>query len=500
MRIPVLIVGGGYAGLATSLFLSHHGIRSLLVDRHPGVSVQGRARGINQRTMEIYRPLGLQRPIEDAGRVFDDDAGVARCAHLTDEWLWVYEQEAPRAWPDLTAGAFCMADQNTVEPILIEAARRHGGDIRHNTRMLSFDATDDGVTALVEGIGEVNADYLVAADGHRSPIREQIGITRQGAGITQHLASITVDADLSGIVTRRALFWIVVNDDIGFGAFVTTATPNRWGVSVAYDPATESLADFTEERCVRVARSVIGADVPVRVVDVAGWQQAVGVADAYRAGRVFLVGDSAHVWPPAGAMGANSAVQDAHNLAWKLAHVLRGKANPSLLDTYEAERRPVALELSRITVARQAARWGDDPERDDVDDVLCTLGQRYRSTAVVGARHDTVFGDTMDTGAAPGTRAPHVWLDPDTAVHDLCHDEFVLLSASAAWCAAADDIARAVRCDVDGDWGKRYRAGEDDAILLRPDGYVAWRHEGLPADPRATLVNALDDILGRSSK
>ncbi len=277
--VPLLIVGGGYAGLAASLFLSRQGVRSLLVDRHPGVSIQGRARGINQRTMEIYRPLGLEQAIRAAGKPFDHDVGVARCETLAGEWQWLFERDAPRAWPDLSPGEFCMADQSDVEPILIEAARGRGADQRFNTQMISLDADAEGVCAVIEDRASgqrrsVRADYLVAADGNRSPIREQLGITRVGPGITQHWLSIVFEADLSEIVRRRALFWIVVNPDIGFGSFVGTAAPGRWSVSVTYDLTKESPADFTPERCLRVIRAAVGRpDLAVRIVDVAGWQR-----------------------------------------------------------------------------------------------------------------------------------------------------------------------------------------------------------------------------------
>ncbi|WP_163569030.1 FAD-dependent monooxygenase [Fodinicola feengrottensis] len=185
-RTPVLIAGGGLVGLAASLFLARQGIRSLLVDRHPGVSIHGRARGINQRTMEIYRAFGIEADVLKAGAPFDDEAGVARCETLAGPWEWLYEQEAPRAWPDLTAGEFCMADQNTVEPILIDAAVNTGAVHRFNTELLSFDSDENGVTARIQDrvTGErrtVRADYLIAADGNRSPIREKLGIARPDA-------------------------------------------------------------------------------------------------------------------------------------------------------------------------------------------------------------------------------------------------------------------------------------------------------------------------------
>ena len=523
--VPVLIVGGGYAGLASALFLAHHGVRCLLVDRHPVISIQGRARGINQRTMEIYRPLGVESRIKEAGRPFDEESGVVRCENLAGEWNWLIEEDAPRALPELTAGEFGMADQRSVEPILIDAARANGADIRFNTTCECVDASTDHVVAVTQdrdgGHRTVRARYLIAADGYCGTIREKLGIARPGPGVTQHWVSFVIEADLSEIVTKRALLWIVVNPEIGVGSLLTQAVPNQWALSVSYDHGKESAADFTTERCVNVARAIIGRDLPVKILDIAPWDEAVGIADRYRSGPVFLAGDSAHVWPPAGAMGANAAVQDAHNLAWKLAAVLNGWAADSLLDTYEAERRPVAQALAEITVRRQETRFGDNPADDDVDDALCILGQRYRSAAVIGADHTTVYGDRVEQQARPGTRAPHMWLESAgsrLAAHDLFHDAFVLLTGAtgALWTAAARTIAteapiplRAYRVgptvadvqlvNVDGNWRTRYGADDDGAVLVRPDGYVAWRSAGPAQDPAAVLGGVLHQVLGTGS-
>ncbi|MFC6883222.1 MULTISPECIES: FAD-dependent oxidoreductase [Actinomadura] len=520
--VPVLIVGGGYAGLASALFLSHHGVRCTLVDRHPGVSVQGRARGINQRTMELYRPLGIEPRIREAGRPFDGESGVVRCASLAGEWTWLLGDDARAPLPDLTACGFGMADQRTVEPILIDAARARGADIRFGARCLSAEPGPDGITATVaDATGArhtIRADRLIAADGFRGTIGPSAGITREGPGVTQSWVTFLVEADLSEIVTKRAMFWIVMNPELGgFGSFLTTSVEGQWAVSFTYDPARESPSDFTAERCAKAARTVIGRDVPLEILDIACWEEAVGVADAFRSGDVFLVGDSAHVWPPAGAMGANAAVQDAHNLAWKLAAVINGWASPSLLDTYEAERRPAAQALAGITVRRQEARFSNTPVVDDVDDTLCTLGQRYNSSAVLGPAHPSVYGDDLAQHAAPGTRAPHLWLSRAGAritVHDLFHDAFTLLTGpgGAPWVEAAYQVAaetavplRGFRVgpegdgihliDVDHAWEPRYRLGPTGAALVRPDGYVAWRSPSLPDSPATALADALHRIL-----
>ncbi|WP_214326170.1 FAD-dependent monooxygenase [Nonomuraea sediminis] len=510
---PVLIVGGGYAGLASALFLSHHGVPCVMVDRHYGISILGRARGINQRTLEIYRPLGLEQAVKEAGRPFEDESGVARCVTLDGEWQWLWggDDESSRALPELTAGVFGLADQSTVEPILAETARKAGADLRFNTQCLSVEPDADGVTVVTEdrATGErrtIRAGYVIAADGFRGRIREQLGIDRPGLGVLRNFVSFTFRADLSGIIEKKALFWIIGGPGAtANGAFASHALPDHWGVGVTYDPAEESPDDYTDERLADIARQMIGRDLPVEIVGKAAWVEAVGVAERYRDGRVFLVGDAAHVWPAAQAMGANSGVQDAHNLAWKLAAVINGGASDRLLDTYEAERRPVALELADLTVRSQQARFGPNPEDDPVDPIMCILGQRYRSTAMVGADHEGVFGETVQQDARPGTRAPHVWLDHDGArigVHDLFHDAFVLLSASPAWVEAAR--AAGVRgyqvgqdvLDVEGAWPGRYRLDGDGAVLVRPDGYVAWRAEGASPDPRGDLAAALGTVLG----
>ncbi|MDM4718190.1 FAD-dependent oxidoreductase [Micromonospora sp. WMMA1363] len=519
----VLVVGGGYAGLAAALFLAHQGVATVLVDRHPGSSVQGRARGINQRTMELYRPLGIAESIRRAGRPFDDEAGVVRCEALSAEWTWLLADDTRKPLPELTPAEFVMADQRSVEPILVDSARARGADVRFGTRCVSTRPDDDGVTTVVEDAAGgarrvVRSRFLVAADGFRGRIRETVGIDRAGPGVTQHWVTFLVRADLAGIVRQRAMFWIVVNDELGLASFLTTSVPDEWAMSVSFDPARTPTSSYTAERCRELARSFLGVDRPVEVLDVAAWEEAVGVADRFRAGRVFLVGDTAHVWPPAGAMGANAAVQDAHNLAWKLAGVLGGWAGEGLLDAYEAERRPAALALADITVARQRARFGEEPATEDVDDVLCTLGQRYRSTATVGATHDTVYGRQLPRRAMPGLRAPHLWLDRGgrrISVHDLCHDAFVLLTGSAAvrWDGVGSLVARELSVplrayrigsaaagadlvDVERVFAARY--GAAGATLLRPDGYVAWCSPDAVVDPAAALREALRTVLGRA--
>jgi 2-polyprenyl-6-methoxyphenol hydroxylase-like FAD-dependent oxidoreductase len=510
-HVSVLVVGGGYVGLASALFLARHGTEVLLVDRHPGVSIHGKARGISPRTMEIYRAFGIADAVLAAGEPFDGEAGVARCPSLAAPWEWLSDEQAPRGNPEVSAGESGMADQNAVEPILIEAGRAHGARYLPNTDVLDTTATDTGVTALVRdratGVERtIGADYLIAADGNRSPIRERLRIQRPGARSIMPTMNIVFTADLAELTPKRALFWLIINPETGFGGgLVSTARRDRWQLSVQYDPAVESEEDFDEDRCRALIHTALGReDIAVAVEGVASWDQGVGVAERIRAGRVFLAGDSAHMWPPTGAMGANTGIQDAHNLAWKLAAVVNGWAGPGLLDTYQSERLPVMTTMAPLIVSNQEARMTGKPEPSDGPDMTAmTFGQQYGTGEVFPADPPMV--------ATVGARAPHLWLhheDRRIGLHDLINDAFVLLAGSPGqtWRAAADKqtgvplrtyLIDEDLVDTEGWWLPRYALGADGAVLIRPDGYVAARFETGAEDPAGLLHAALDDVLAR---
>jgi 2-polyprenyl-6-methoxyphenol hydroxylase-like FAD-dependent oxidoreductase len=423
------------------------------------------------------------------------------------------------SFPDVSPCGWSLADQNAVEPVLISAARARGAVQHFGTEVESVAATPDAVTATVTDriSGErrdIRAEYLIAADGQRSPIRQRLGIERTGPGIVRDHVGIVFEADLSAHLKRRALLWFIRNDRAGQAVMLTTAQPGRWSVQVDYDPASEGVDDFTDERCERLIRDVVGdPDVKVRVLDRQVWAQGVAVADEFRRGRVFLAGDAAHVWSPAGGIGANTGVQDCWNLSWKLAAVLNGWASPSLLDTYHAERHPVAAVLAELTEERQRIRTGSDPGDDRTDDRLWMFGQRYWSRAVVDPGHDTVFASALDLHAQPGTRAPHLWIEHDgerRSTHDLFGDGFAVLTGPGGsfWAEAASRVGHRLGVplaahrvgtdltDVDDVWRDRYRVGDGGAVLVRPDGYVAWRHPRIAAGHEGRLSAALHSILG----
>jgi putative polyketide hydroxylase len=530
-RVPVLIVGGSLVGLSTSLFLGRLGVRHLLVERHAATSVHPRGRGNNVRTMELFRVAGVESSIREAATVLADNHGILQAGTLTggpEEWLF-REIDPGGALARFSPSGWCLCSQNDLEPVLVRASRELGGELRFGTEMRSFEQDDEGVTALIEdrSTGEVRtvrADYLVAADGPRSPVRERLGIGHTGQGDLFHNVSVTFRAKrMADAVGDRRFIVCYLTDPEGEGALLPVDNSEEWVFHIPWHPERgESLEDFTDERCIRHIRAAAGIrDMEVEITGRAPWHAAERVAERYGVGRVLLAGDSVHQMSPTGAFGSNTGIQDAHNLSWKLAAVLRGWAGPGLLDSYEAERRPVA----QVTSARAAARSAEHQHpgydvtptgrRDNM--LALVLGYRYTAGALVGAdpRMPTLPERFAQTGA-PGTRAPHLWLrrrGTRLSTLDLFERSPVLLSGAAGgeWQEAGKRLAEQLgvplvchRVGGEGDltpepggadWAELYGTAEDGAVLVRPDGFVAWRSPSGVAGPERELGEALRSVL-----
>ncbi|MEU5300101.1 FAD-dependent oxidoreductase [Streptomyces noursei] len=537
-RVPVLIVGGSLVGLSASLFLGRLGVPHVLVEKHADTSRHPRGRGNNVRTMELYRVAGAEDPIREAASVLADNHGILQARSLTgDDQEWLFREIDPGGGlARFSPAAWCLCSQNDLEPVLRRCARELGGDLRFSTELMTSEQDADGVTAVVEdrNTGEhttLRADYLIAADGPRSPVRERLGIGQRGPGDLFHNVSITFRArELADVVGDRRFIACYLTDPEADGALLPVDNSEEWVFHAPWHPERgETLEDFTDERCVAHIRRATGVpDMAVEITGKAPWHAAERVAERYSAGRIFLAGDAAHEMSPTGAFGSNTGIQDAHNLAWKLAAVLDGAAAPALLDTYEEERRPVA----EVTSARASARSAEHshPGYDPAPGgggrqrgvLTVALGYCYPSGAVIGADPELpVVPEQLRLTGEPGTRAPHLWLHGDGARRstlDLYERSFVLLTgtedgkiwraaaeaAAAHWSACLDHYRIGTDADADlvpeegVDWAEVHGTAPEGAVLVRPDGFVAWRADGRVADPEGALREVLGGLLRRA--
>ena len=537
ISVPVLIVGGSLVGLSTSLFLGRLGVPHVLVERHAGTSIHPRGRGNNVRTMELFRVAGVENGIKEAAATLAVNHGILQAPTLVgDAGEWLFRDIDPGGGlARFSPSAWCLCSQNDLEPVLLDHAREHGGDLRFSTELMSFDSDPTGVTAVVKSreTGEhttIRADYLVAADGPRSPVREQLGITQSGPGDLFHNVSLTFRSRrLAEVVGDRHFIVCYLTNPEADGALLPVDNRENWVFHAPWHPENgESLEEFTDERCVEHIRRAVGvADLDVEITGKAPWHAAQRVARSYRSGRVFLAGDSAHEMSPTGAFGSNTGIQDAHNLAWKLAAVVDGWAGEELLDTYDAERRPVAEATSARAAARSAehshpgfaAPPGAGVGGPQKGILNVALGYRYPQGAVVGADPAVpVVPERLDLSGEPGSRAPHLWVrrgDERLSTLDLYERSLVLLSDAAEpneWHEAAvrlaDQLSLPLRSyrvgtgaqadlvpEDDADWAERHGTGPGAAVLVRPDGFVVWRSQGREADAEAVLHQVLRTAL-----
>lgn len=508
--MSVLVVGGGIAGLSTALFLSWHGTPCTLVERHPDLLIHPRARGLTPRTMELYRQVGLEEAIHAEAYGGSDFAWTPVKADTLNDAEYTAPDEPQE---DDGSGAspcgFGPIDQDKLEGLVRDKARELGADLRFSTELRSFTQDGDGVTATL-GAGDVTvrADYLVAADGFHSPVRHALGIEVDGPGQMVTVLTAIVEADLNPAVRGRAATIAYLEKPRPFTIMMAhDDTGHRWVFGTGIDPAREPLESFTDDRVAELVRAAAGLpdvavtpvpQIPGTDIKVLAFPIGAHVARAYRSGRVFLVGDAAHVWPPTGGLGANTGIQDAHNLAWKLAAVLGGDAGPDLLATYDAERRATGLLTMGQAMARFGTRVGAAGEGPEIIDYgAVAAGYQYRSSAIVDAPDDDRPVLPSRLAGRPGTRAPHVDLDAGQSTLDLYGTGFVLLTGDSGWVTPAEKLGiRTHRL------GAHVLAAHgvhpEGAVLVRPDGFVAWHSHGAAADADGSeLTAAYRQIMSR---
>ncbi|MFI6047694.1 FAD-dependent monooxygenase [Nocardia sp. NPDC051321] len=516
-HVPVLIVGGSIVGVSAALFLAARGVRPILVEKHPRVSKRLRAKLFYPRTMEAYRSVGADRDVYSVEHGLPPADHAAVVTSLAGPELRRWPLPAAADFSDISPCPSAFVKQADLEEVVRAHAGTAGADLRFGHRFRDLQQHDDHVVAqLLDAEGEpytVTADYLLAADGNDSAIRKMSGIGRSGDEIVSHHMEIGFAADLHRILDGRrlAMAWTAPPER----AFLSWHTAHDGGaVSVTYDPAGTDNT-FDREQCREIVSRALGlTPAQITITRARPWHMSGWVADSYRAGRVFLLGDAAHVTPPVGGFGANTGIQDAWNLATKLVSVVRGDADPRLLDNYEPERRAVGQLTVRQALLRIRHR-GELPVEDGplLSEAAVAIGYRYG----VPTADPTVSAlpDADEPGrwhGEPGTRLPHLPLDDGGSTLDLVRDgRYLLLTGPEGhtWTRVAREIdpgaafldTTALTHHIAADPSSRlaaYGLGNNGALLVRPDHVIAWRAKHLTSDDTAAFADAIRRALGRA--
>jgi 2,4-dichlorophenol 6-monooxygenase len=576
IETDVLIVGSGPAGSSAAALLSTYGISNVLVTKYRWLADTPRAHITNQRTMEVLRDLGLEQDAMLYATPNHLMGNNVFCTSLAGE-----ELGRMRSWGSdpytharhRIASPTTMVDlpQNLLEPILFGAACARGTRARLSTEYLSLTQDADGVTATVKDrvSGEtypIRARYLIGADGGHSKVAEDIGLPMEGRMGVAGSINILIKADLTKYVAHRpsVLYWVLQPGSnvggIGMGLVRMVRTWNEWLLIWGYD-INQPPPAMTEESCREVAWNLIGdRSIPVQVKSWSMWTVNHMYATTYQNGRVFCMGDAVHRHPPSNGLGSNTSIQDAYNLCWKLALVLKGRAATSLLDTYSIERAPIGKQIveranksigefgpifgalgllestdPEVMKANMGARREDTPEakerRRKLRDAIAfkayefdahgvEMNQFYVSDAIATGSGDERRLDqdpelVYQPSSCPGARLPHVWIEKDSrplsTLDVVGNGSFTLLTGigGGGWRAACDALAATglpLRCvsigpgedyeDPFGDWARASEIEDDGAILVRPDQFIGWRQRVRAADCIAALAEALSQIVG----
>jgi 2-polyprenyl-6-methoxyphenol hydroxylase-like FAD-dependent oxidoreductase len=497
----VLVVGAGPAGLATAITALRHGARVLVVERRAGTSTVPRATGVSTRTMELFRFWGVARAVRDAGIDCDPLVAVTHTLAAEPDELVPFTYPSMRQALAVSPAYPALCSQDHIEPVLAAEIRRLGGEIRFGTELTALRTTPDGVRAELGPAGQVRARYVVGADGPRSAVRTALGIGWEHLGSLGEFVNALFRPDLGALLGRRpAGIAFVKHPDaecvlLPVGAGRWTAT-RRW-----FPERGESAADYTPARWTELLRTATGLPaLNPELLATGAFTMAADVAATVRSGPAFLVGDAAHRMTPMGGIGMNTAIHDGHELGWRLAWAIRGLAGEALLDSYAAEREP----LGRALAARSLSE-----DRHPDDGLPTDLGRSYRSPVIVDDGGAPALGHSRT--ARPGERAPHGWVrwrGKRASVLDLFEDRMTVLTGpgGAGWRHAAVR-SRGVPIQVlavgrdlpdpRGTLRAAYRLDGDSAVLVRPDGIVAWRHDGPCHDHATALTRAVGTALGR---
>lgn len=574
VRIPVLIIGAGPSGLAASLLLQRYGVDALTVTRFGWTAHTPRAHHLNPRCMEVMRGLGLAGRLAERAMPHEWLANVTWCVSLAGQELGrlaTYHQGGANGYRDFTPCDALNIQQHIFEPVMAESLLERGGTILFNTECVSIEQDEQLVSArlrdrITGAETIVEADYAIGADGANSLIAGSLDLEFEGTEGWGAAVNIWIEADLERFCAHRpgALYWTNLPGSdfwIGSGVFVSVKPWGEWMVTLMYDPREGEIDTSPDVLKARIRRLIGDDDVEITIKSVGKWQMNALYAKQYSRGRVFCIGDAVHRHSPAGGLGANTGVLDAHNLAWKLRMVLAGTADPALLETYGSERQPIGRaviersmksigeftlvaqalgyrpnqseEEGRAELARLAAPDADGEKRRDAlaealriqayqfNAVGFELGYRYETGAVCDVEPDWSNPDPdlrYIPNTAPGFALPHAWLVDRSgqrlSTRDIATDgEFHLLTGPCGgdWVDFCEEIGRmhglAIHAhrigpgqefeDPYGGWRAIRGIGDSGCLLVRPDGHVGWRKTAIDEGSREALRSVVMQLLGR---
>lgn len=555
-QTDILISGAGPAGLVSALLLARLGIHCIIIERNAKTDEHPKAHELNARSVEILREIRItEEDLNQEASPLEDGSRILFCRTIKEEFGRIdlledpqrrakYERHLRQALP------YFNLSQSEFEKILVaRAAASELVDLRfgHTWDSLVSNAADSTVSRIVDDATgeayEVESKYLLACDGAGSPIRKALQIDVDGPAELASFVNAFFKYNLREHVTTPAkLYWIAHPKYAG--SFIAHHIEKRWVYVVRYCRQWESIESFTPEFFKERIQGALGVELPdLEIESISPWRMTAQVAQKYSKGRVYLVGDAAHRFPPTGGLGMNTGIPDAHNLVWKIASVLKGQSDPALLDTYESERRPVAIKncdesrenwenimevfsllgldldgMEKLAKATFRLRFLPTKLRDALISVAMSIADRkvcrvftesklqkeadatvarqighfdrlgldigytYEEGAFIddGSPVDVADDEVSDYAPStrPGARLPHYWVETPEgrkSTHDfLAYDRFTLFLDASQIADALTALDIPVQIIDTSSWAS-FPEGWRGAVLVRPDGHVAWR-------------------------
>lgn len=556
--LDLLIVGAGPAGLLSSIIATQLGLTHRVVEARSGLHLEPSAHVLKTHTMEVYRRIGIAEAINAIATPVELQRCVTWCESVAGLIygrldLTGLKGAVPR-FMEVSPTHSANLPQSLLEPILYQRARAVADRdvVTFDLAFRGYEEDAGGITAILEhatGEQRVRARYLIGADGARSMVRRATGIQFQGPRVLANFVAIHFRSDVRPLLQRApgVLFFVRRQEREGF--FIMHQPVGSQVFMLRFDPALEPFESFDERRCTDILQDALGCKHSFEISTIDQWAMSAQVAETYRKGRVVLVGDAAHRFPPTGGLGLNTGVEDVENLLWKLAAVIRGKATPALLDTHTVETRPIAIRNTQQSVLNHRrmdevdAAIGLDQDAETFHGIQEALRadpghERFtRISAAIKSQiahfaflelemaaaasegafvptarpvpHPVPAREGYQPSFEPGAHIPHLWIAPGVSTLDVLRfDSFVLFvpeQTAVDWTRAVHALApdymhvkvvplsRDVRSPLAS--AADYWGADPFAVLVRPDGRIAWIEPEGCMDRAAALGDALARVL-----